>query len=111
MTTYISGNIFIRQGELGKAGSFTVGHKHNFDHTTYITRGSFLIEKLDEEENVIKSVTKSARDGYNWILIEEGVKHKITALEDDSMYHCIFSHRNPQGDILQEYDGWYEATT
>lgn len=107
---YISGNIFIRQGNLGKAGNFIEGHAHNFDHTTYIAKGSFLIDKLDEEGNVIKSVTKSARDGYNWILIEAGVKHKLTALEDDSLYHCIYSHRNPQGEIVQDYDGWSEAT-
>lgn len=107
---YVSGNIFIRQGVIELAGGIVDGHEHNFDHTTYIVRGSFLIQKLDEEGNVVSSVTKRATDGYNWVLIKAGVRHKLTSLEDNSVYHCIYSHRTPQGDVVQEYDGWMEAT-
>lgn len=105
----ISGNIFIRQTKLEKEGSSTTGHFHNFDHTTYVIRGSIKIEKLDSDGNVIGEVTKKSSDGYNWVLIKAGTAHRLTAVENNSAYHCIYSHINPQGEITQEYDGWTES--
>lgn len=130
-----------------KAGAVVEGHKHNFDHTTYVVRGGLLFEKLDEDGNVIDRIEKRARSGFNWITIEAGVRHRITALppehiftdlmlqtvtvalkaagmsvpdskvlelaintaqamDDRSIGHCIYAHRTPQGDVVQEYDGW-----
>lgn len=121
---YVSGNIFIRQMAFGKAGQAINGHAHNFDHTTYVARGSLLIQSLKlvkpavmldgevvepAEFQVVKSVTKKASDGHNWVLIKAGVYHRITALEDESLGHCIYAHRNPQAEIVQEWDGWEPA--
>lgn len=127
MAEFASGNIFIREGEL-ETGQIVVGHKHNFDHTTYVPRGAILFEKLgaptkfapDIDLNtgkvigmipvdweVLKSVVKRAGP-RGWVLIEAGVMHRLTGLEP-STYHCIYSHRTPQGEIVQEYDGWMKA--
>lgn len=103
-----SGNIFIRQMAFAKAGDVVNGHTHNFDHTTYVVRGSLRIEKLDGGR-VVQTIEKKASDGHNWALIKAGVCHRITAMEDDSMGHCIYAHRNPQGEVVQEYDGWSAA--
>lgn len=103
---YASGNIFIREMRFEKAGDIVDGHTHNFDHTTYVAKGALQIDKLDADGNVIKSIIKRALDGYNWVLIEAGVCHRLTALEDNSMGHCIYAHRDPQGEIVQAYDGW-----
>jgi hypothetical protein len=108
---FISGNIFIRHMAFEKAGQGTTGHQHNFDHTTYVPHGAIRFEKvrLDEAGNVVevlKTVDKRASDGYNWVLIKAGDCHRLTALEDNSVAHCVFSHRNPQGDVVQEDDGW-----
>lgn len=100
-------------------------HAHNFDHLTYLPSGSALFEKLkvvaeavtDESGNevspakyeVLRSVEKKATDGFNFVLIEAGTIHRITALEDNTNVHCLFAHRNPQGEITQEYDGWGPA--
>lgn len=93
-----------------KAGEIRDGHCHQFDHTTYVVRGGLRIDKLDKMGGkVIRSVEKRASDGHNWILIEAGVYHEITALEDNSIGHCIYAHRTPQGDVVQEYDGWQGA--
>jgi quercetin dioxygenase-like cupin family protein len=106
MMEFASANIFIREMRFEKAGNRVDGHAHHFDHTTYVVRGALRFEKLNEEGSVIRTVDKRASDGRNWVLIEAGVKHRITALEDGSLGHCIYSHRNPQGEVVQEFDGW-----
>lgn len=122
---YVSGNILIRPMAFGKAGQVVMGHAHNFDHTTYVVRGALRIESLkllapavlaengdvieEAEYETIKSVAKKASDGHNWVLIKAGVHHRITALEDGSLGHCIYSHRTPQAEIVQEWDGWEAA--
>ena len=106
---FVSGNILIRPIDLPRKDDVVQGHTHNSDHTTSIIRGSVLVEKLADDDTVIRSVAKKASDGFNWVLIEAGARHRLTALEDNSAGHCIYSHRNPQGDIVQEYDGWPPA--
>lgn len=130
---YVSGNIFIRQMTFGALGTVVDGHSHNFDHTTYVIRGSVLVERLAADGTVEASVVKTARQGYNWVLIKAGHKHRLTSLEEDTEAHCIYSHRLPQGlvdwggndaeydaklaelqtlanqrfgQIVQEFDGW-----
>lgn len=106
---YISGNIYIREGVLAKKGDFVDGHTHNFDHTTYIAHGSIKVEQLDDKGNVLKEAVKSSSTTKNWVLIKKDVVHRLTAMEDNSIYHCIYSHRTPQGDVVEEYDGWQSS--
>lgn len=106
---FISGNIFIREMALEKKGDVVKGHTHNFDHTTYVVRGSVLIESLNPNGSVKQKVVKKAEEGHNWVLIKADVKHRITALEDNCMAHCIYAHRTPQGDVVQTSTGWTEG--
>lgn len=115
---YVSGNIYIREMALAKAGDIINGHTHNFDHTTYVVRGSVLVESLNADGTVKQSAIKRAQDGHNWVLIKAGVKHRITALEDSCMAHCVYSHRTPMGltadhggitDVTPEIDAEYET--
>ena len=103
---YVQGNIFVREMRFEKAGDVVAGHAHNFPHTTYIPHGAALFEALDAAGQVLRSVVKRASDGFNFVLIEAGVCHRITALDDNTICHCIYAHRDPQGDVQQEYDGW-----
>lgn len=103
----VSGNIFIRPMTFAGIGSVVEGHVHNFDHTTYVVRGALRFEQLDPVTGeVLKTIDKKASDGHNWVLIRAEMCHRITSLEEDSLGHCIYAHRNPQGEIVQEYDGW-----
>lgn len=106
---HVSGNIFVREMGFKEAGDVVEGHTHNFDHTTYVVRGSVKIESLNEDGTVKKTAIKKAVDGHNWVLIKAEVKHRITALEDNSMAHCIYAHRTPQGEVSQVYEGWTEG--
>lgn len=110
---YVSGNIFIRtpiNAALG-VNETVVGHAHNFDHTTYVKSGTLevcLLEptKVDvngaaiEAEVAFTQVIK-ASDEINWILILAGKIHSLRALEDNTIYHCIYSHRLPQAIALE----------
>ena len=107
---FISGNIFVREMRFDRVGDVAGGHKHNFDHTTYVVRGGIRIEHLTDDGTVLRAVEKRASDGKNWVLIKAGAQHRITALEDGTLAHCIYSHRTPQGDVVQEWDGWTPAT-
>lgn len=102
---FIAGNVFVRQMMFDKAGDVVAGHAHNFDHITYCVRGGLRIEQLDVTGGIVRSVEKLAGEA-NWVLIRAGVEHRITALVDDSIGHCIYAHRTHQGDIVQEYSGW-----
>jgi quercetin dioxygenase-like cupin family protein len=105
---YVSGNIFIREGGPLAKDEVVEGHGHNFDHTTYVVRGAFKIERLVDGA-VTQSVIKRAGQLKSWVLIKAHADHKLTALEDNSVYHCIFAHRDPQGEVVQDYDGWESA--
>ena len=106
---FISGNIFIRPMTFDRVGAVVDGHEHNFDHTTYVVRGAVRIEALADDDTVLRAIEKRASDGYNWALIRAGVKHRITALTDDALAHCIYAHRDPQGEVVQEWEGWEPA--
>lgn len=99
---WVSGNIFIRPNILEKAGEKIQGHTHNFDHTTIFFTGSFHVKAVLPNGKIIE------RDFHapSHCLIKADVVHEITALEDKSQFWCVYAHRNAQGDVVQEYNGW-----
>lgn len=102
---FISGNVFIRKNRLEKKGDFTEGHKHAFDHTTIVFKGSVRVSAtLENGTKIEREFVAPAH-----VLIKAHVEHLITALEDDSVYWCVYSHRTPQGEVSVEYDGWNSA--
>jgi quercetin dioxygenase-like cupin family protein len=102
---YAAGNIFIRENPLPKVGDRVAGHKHNFDHVTYVVRGAVHVHATKPDGTEIEA---DFRAGQHF-LVKAEVLHEITATEDDTLFHCIYSHRTPQGDIVQEYSGWGPA--
>lgn len=102
---WTSGNIFIRPMCFERAGDCRDGHTHNFDHTTVFFIGEFEIEcTLPNGREVKQRIT--APDHR---LILADVKHKITALTDGAQAWCVYSHRSPQGDVVQANTGWGSA--
>jgi hypothetical protein len=92
-----------------RAGDRRDGHAHNFDHATYFPVGAALVESLNDDDSVRASTEVHAARGLNWALIKAGVRHRITALEAGTIGHCIYAHRTPQGDVVQEHTGWAPA--
>jgi quercetin dioxygenase-like cupin family protein len=102
---WASGNIFIRPNTLAKAGDQVQGHAHAFDHTTIAFKGSIRVRRT-RTDGAVDTVDLVAPAHC---LIVAGVEHEITALEDDTVFWCVYSHREPQGDIVQDVTGWAEA--
>lgn len=109
---WVSGNVFIRPQVLEKAGDEVEGHKHNFDHTTIIFRGQVCVKaKRPDGTIIVRNFGEGTEFGIRHFLVKAEVEHTITALVDDVEFWCVYSHRTPQGDVVQGYTGWPDAVT
>lgn len=113
---YACGNILFRplcaaHDKLEREGDVVEGHAHNFDHATFVYKGRVRVERLSADGSVERAVEVSADDGFgrNFILIKAGTIHRITSLQDGSRAVCIYAHRTPQGEVVQEWTGWEPA--
>ena len=129
---WISGNVFIRPQNLPDAGRKVVGHRHNFDHTTIVFSGSVNVKAVLPDGQVVDR-NFSAPSHF---LVKADVEHEITAIHPSeeearseiaklsryeieqrlvaymaqpTQFWCVYSHRTPQGDIVQEWTGWEPA--
>lgn len=102
---WVSGNIFIRPMQFAKAGEKREGHTHNFDHTTVVFKGAVHVKAKLPNGTVIER--DFAAPGH--FLVKAEVEHEITALADDTEAWCVYSHRNAQGEVVQEFTGWEDA--
>lgn len=102
---WISGNIFIRPMKFEKAGEQVEGHTHNFDHTTVLFTGAVhVIATLPNG-----AVVERDFEAPSHFLVRKDVKHQIIATKDKTEAWCIYAHRNAQGDVVQEFDGWGDS--
>jgi len=100
---FTSGNIHVRPNAL-KAGESVGGHTHNFDHTTIFFSGKWRVKAtLPDGRKRVRTFEAPAH-----CLIRADVIHDITAIET-GLFWCVYSHRTPQGEVVQEYTGWEEA--
>ena len=101
-----SGNIFFRPNFLKKAGDKVDGHKHNFDHTTFFLPGGRfrVIARLNGVVIADEEITGPAIR-----LILKDVEHEIIALVDDSVFFCVYSNRDPQGNVIERCEGYMPA--
>lgn len=102
-----SGNIFMRKWRGVAKGHVIEGHKHTFDHTTIVFVGAVNVKATLPDG---KTVERTFRAPTHF-LVKADVEHQITALEEGTEFWCVYSHRNGQGDIVEEYTGWEPAYT
>lgn len=98
MSEFVSGNIFVRPVHLAKVGDTLHSHCHPFDHTTIVFRGKVAIHTIYEGRDWAK---KDAEAPCHF-LVEAGVWHEITALVDDTLLWCVYSHRDANGGVVQK---------
>ena len=82
-----------------------MGHTHNFDHTTIVFTGAIHVDATLPNGTVVSREFRAPAH----CLIRADVKHKITALEDNTQYWCVYSHRTPQGEVAEQFDGWMQG--
>jgi len=74
------GNVWVRQNILEKVGDTNGGgHKHKFDH-----------------------VSPKEFTAPTFIVVRKEHNHKFTALEDDTIWYCIFALRDLDGEPIEE---------
>lgn len=86
------GNIWIRQNWMLKAGDTNGGHLHYHDHVTLLVKGSVRVQVEDEPHKDFHAPT--------FIVIKKQYSHRITALEDDTVYYCVFALRDIDGNVV-----------
>ena len=104
---YQSGSIFIRRAlpEV-PIGTVMQGHTHNFDHTSLLLSGSVRARVLTPTGDVLTEGVYRAP----WsLLIKAEHHHEFEALEDGTTLWCVYSHRDPQGEVCVEFNGWTDA--
>jgi hypothetical protein len=99
------GNIWVRQNYLPKAGDSVGGHIHYFDHVSLLAQGSVEVVIDGHEPKVFTAPT--------FIVIRKQHRHKITALEDNTYWYCVFAARTVDGKVEEivyaNNDPWFAA--
>lgn len=90
-------NVYCRLMSFKKTGDQEIGHHHEYNHGTLLAKGKVLVEKFDDDDNLVSSKVFTAP---TFIFIEKEVIHKITALEDDSLATCIHALRDLDDKII-----------
>lgn len=91
------GNVWFRKLYFKNKTDQHEGHKHNFDHVSLLTKGSVSVEI--EGEKTTKFIAPAV------IIISKDKMHRITALENDVMWWCIFAMRDLDGKVTDLYNG------
>ena len=92
------GNIWVRQNLLEKIGDTNGGgHEHKFDHVSLLTHGRVSVEI---EGHPAKEFTAPT-----FIVIRKEHSHKFTALEENTVWYCVFALRDLDGEPIDELYG------
>lgn len=101
----IVGPVGMRTGVLAAVCDAHVGHEHNYDHVTLVIRGRVRVSySWVDGGKTITGPDKEFGQGEE-VVIKAGVRHTLKALEANTVYKCIFSHRDFDGLVTQTYVG------
>lgn len=103
---YQVGNIFVRPNRMTYVGELLGDHEHNFDHMTQVIHGEVEITARNRAREVLW--VKRFKEG-EFVLVKAEVSHEIIAVRVPVLFHCIYAHRTPQGDVVQQYNGFDDA--
>ena len=90
-------NVYCRLMNFLKKGDQELGHYHDYDHGTLLATGKLLVEKTNDDGDVIYSRVFTAP---SFIFIEKNNRHVLTALEDNTLATCIHALRTIDEDII-----------
>ena len=90
-------NVYTRSMHFKNKGDIEEGHKHTYDHATLVSNGSLMVEMLDENDNVKHSKVFQAP---NLIFINKDKKHRLIALQDNTVCACIHAIRTIDEEIV-----------
>jgi hypothetical protein len=79
------------------AGETHGGHEHKFDHVTLLVSGKVCVEIEGHKPKEFTAPT--------FIVIRKEHQHKITAVEDGTVYYCVYALRNMDGKPIEDIYG------
>lgn len=107
----IIGPIGYRKFTLEKVCESHAGHEHNYDHSTIVVKGSIkVIYSYIKDGELVEGESREFGAG-EVVEIKAKVRHTIKALEPNTQYMCVFSHRDFDGLVTQKYIGNEAAYT
>jgi hypothetical protein len=89
------GNVWVRQNWLMLKGDTGGGHAHHHDHVSLLVKGSVEVTVGDMPPKTFVAPT--------YIVIKKQHRHQIVALEDDTVFYCIFAMRDIDGEVTDIY--------
>lgn len=90
-------NVFCRSMHFKEKGDVELGHCHTYDHGTLVSTGKLLVEMLRDDDTVI---SQKEFTGPSFIFISKLCRHRLTALEDDTVAVCIHALKDIEGNLL-----------
>jgi len=100
-----SGSLRIRKWVDGKEGDCIPGHGHKHNHTTFVMSGICRIEATLLDGSKFDETFIAPTHAP----ILAGVRHKLTAMVDGTEWWCVFSHRDFNGQVIEDSIGNEEA--
>lgn len=89
------GNVWVKMNYLRQAGDRMGGHTHKFDHVSLLARGKVRVE--------IKGYPPREFSAPTFIVIKKEHEHDFVALEDNSLWYCVFAVRDIDGNVEDIY--------
>jgi len=90
-------NVFCRLMNFVNVGDVEQGHQHTYDHATLVSTGSVVVDVLGDNDEVVSSKVFNAP---NMVFIHKDKRHRLTALESNTVCSCIHAVRDVEGEIL-----------
>lgn len=91
------GNIWVRQNLLEHAGDVHPGHKHHFDHVSLLASGKVRV--------TVEGYPPKEFSAPTFIVIKKEHKHTFEALQDGTLWYCVFALRDVDGEVTDFYSG------
>lgn len=89
------GNIWVHQNLLENIGDTNGGgHTHKFDHISLLTQGKVSVEIEGHPPKEFTAPT--------FIIVRKEHKHKFVALEENTVWYCVFALRDLDGEPIEE---------
>lgn len=94
---HMADGVFIKHIVIPAAGSIIPQHIHEYDHTTFLAKGSMHVWE--------DGVAKGRLDAPAGILIKAGVKHLFQTVADDTVILCIHNlHGEGAVKVMAEHE-------
>lgn len=90
-------NVYCRLMNFVNAGDYEIGHYHDYDHGTLLSKGRLSVEMFDDKNEIVGIKYFNAP---TFIFIKKNHKHRLVALEDNTVATCIHALRTIDEEII-----------